>query len=152
LGLGFENVFMVSYDRVFVPTDGSELAEVAVDHAIEIADKFEAEVHVLYVVDIRASTPGAVWQNMMGEFHEIGENATTEIAEKMEKKGLDKFTEVTEGVPHREINNYAEEESLDLIVMRTHGRTGLDRVLVGSNTEKIVRTSEIPVMTVGRSE
>ncbi|EHK02150.1 UspA domain protein [Candidatus Haloredivivus sp. G17] len=57
-----------------------------------------------------------------------------------------------EGIPHREINTYTEENSVDLIIMGTHGRTGLDRVLVGSNTEKIVRTSEVPVMTVGRSE
>lgn len=143
---------MGMYDRILVPTDGSKGAEVAVKHAAEIGRKFDADIHVLYVVDVRASTAGDIWANMIGKFHEIGENATTEIAENLGKKGLNTVTEVTEGVPHREINNYAEEESVDLIVMGTHGRTGLDRVLVGSNTEKIVRTSEIPVMTVGRSE
>ncbi|EHK01907.1 universal stress protein uspa-like protein [Candidatus Haloredivivus sp. G17] len=72
----------------------------------------------------------------------------------MDQKGLASVTDVMEGIPHREINTYTEEnvKKVDLIIMGTHGRTGLDRVLVGSNTEKIVRTSEVPVMTVGRSE
>lgn len=140
------------YDKILVPTDGSKGAEVAVDHAAEIAEKFDAEVYVLYVVDVRARTTADLWANILGEFHEIGENATEEIAKNIEEKGLNSVTEVTEGIPHKEINNYAEENSIDLIVMGTHGRTGLDRVLVGSNTEKVIRTSKVPVMTVGRSE
>lgn len=143
---------MSNYDKVLVPTDGSEGAEVAVDHAREIADKFDAEIHVIYVVDVRASTAGEIWQNMIGEFHKIGEKATSEIAETLTEQGLDTVAEVTEGIPHVEIRDYTNQEDIDLVVMGTHGRTGLDRVLVGSTAEKVVRTSEVPVLTVGRSE
>lgn len=140
------------YNKILVPTDGSEGAEISVEHAIEIADKFDAEVHVLYVVDIRAKTAGDVWANMIGRFHDIGEEATDEIGGMVEERGLNSVKQVLEGVPHQEINNYAEENDIDMIVMGTHGRTGLDRVLLGSTTEKVVRTSEVPVMTVARAE
>ena len=140
------------YDRILVPTDGSKGAEVAVEHAAVIAEKFDAEVHIIYVVDVRVRTTSDLWANIMGEFRKIGENSTSQIADRLDQKGLASVTDVTEGIPHREINTYTEENSVDLIIMGTHGRTGLDRVLVGSNTEKIVRTSEVPVMTVGRSE
>lgn len=143
---------MSMYDRILVPTDGSKGAEVAVKHAAVIAEKFDAEVHIIYVVDVRVRTTSDLWANIMGEFRKIGENSTSQIADRLDQKGLESVTEVTEGIPHREINTYTEENSVDLIIMGTHGRTGLDRVLVGSNTEKIVRTSEVPVMTVGRSE
>ena len=143
---------MSMYDRILIPTDGSKGAEVAVEHAAVIAEKFDAEVHIIYVVDVRVRTTSDLRANIMGEFRKIGENSTSQIADTLDQKGLESVTEVTEGIPHREINTYTEENSVDLIIMGTHGRTGLDRVLVGSNTEKIVRTSEVPVMTVGRSE
>lgn len=140
------------YDKILVPTDGSEGASVSVDHAIEIAEKFDAEVHILYVVDVRASTAGDVWANMVGRFHEIGEDSTSAIAERLRNHGIESVKKVLEGVPHQEINSYADGNGIDLIVMGTQGRTGLDRVLLGSTTEKVVRTSDVPVMTVDRSE
>jgi nucleotide-binding universal stress UspA family protein len=143
---------MSMYDRILIPTDGSKGAEAAVEHAAVIAEKFDAEVHIIYVVDVRVRTTSDLWANIMGEFRKIGENSTSQIAGRLDQKGLASVTDVMEGIPHREINTYTEENSVDLIIMGTHGRTGLDRVLVGSNTEKIVRTSEVPVMTVGRSE
>lgn len=143
---------MNMYNKILVPTDGSEGAEVSVEHAIEIAEKFDAEIHVLYVVDVRAKTTGDVWANMLGRFEEIGENATDEISNKIKERGLNAVKEVTEGIPHQEINRYVGENDIDLVIMGTHGRSGLDRVLLGSTTEKVVRTSEVPVMTVERNE
>ncbi len=138
------------YDRILVPTDGSKGAETAVDHALSLAEKYDAEIHVYYVVDVRAENTTDLWSNLVGEFEEIGENSTGEIKERAEKRGIEAVTEVEHGIPHREINAYAEENDIDMIVMGTHGRTGLDRMLLGSVTEKVVRNSNVPVLTVGR--
>lgn len=140
------------YDKILVPTDGSEGAEVAVSHAINIAEKFDAEVHTVYVVDVRADSTGDIMTSMMGQFEEIGEKATDAIAEELEENGITAVTDVGPGIPHKEINNYVEENDIDLIVMGTHGRTGLGRILMGSTTEKVVRTADVPVMTVKREE
>lgn len=138
------------YNRILLPTDGSEGAEAAVEHVKDLAKKYGAEVHILYVADIRVESTSDVWFNMIGEMEEMGENATEEIAEEMKESGIDVVTEVVRGIPHKEIKLYSEEKDTDLIVMGTHGRTGLDRILLGSVTEKVVRTSEVPVLTVGR--
>ncbi len=140
------------YGKILIPTDGSKGAEVAVDHALEIAGKFDAEIHVLYVVDLRVNRVSEIFSDMIGEFEEVGENATAAIKERIEEADLDAVTEVTRGVPSRSIKEYAEENGIDLIVMGTHGNTGLDRLLLGSTTEKVLRTSEVPVMTVRRNE
>lgn len=138
------------YDKILVPTDGSEGSEVAVQHAREIAVKFNSELHVVYVVDERISSTNEVLASMTDEFRDIGRKATENL--KKQLKEVPTVTDIVQGVPHKMINSYAKEEDIDLIVMGTHGRTGLDRVLLGSTTEKVIRTSDIPVMTVKRPE
>lgn len=145
-------VNVTMYDKILVPTDGSEGAEVALDHAIDIAEKYGAEIHALYVVDLRADSTSDLVSNLLGQFEEIGEKATASMKEDIESAGLEARSEVVRGIPHKEINSYVNENGIDLVVIGTHGRTGLDRVLLGSVTEKVVRTSKVPVMTVGREE
>lgn len=140
------------YDKILVPTDGSEGSKKALEHAVNIAEKFDSQIHVLYIVDVRSASTQEVMLGMMEELREIGEESTEEFAEAVREKGLEAVTEVTEGVPHRGINSYVDENDIDMVVMGTRGRTGLDRVLVGSTTEKVVRTSEVPVMTVNRED
>jgi nucleotide-binding universal stress UspA family protein len=140
------------YDKILVPTDGSEESEVAVEHAESLAEKYDAEIHFLYVADVRTQNTGNIMPNLMSELEEAGEKATESLAEKMESQGIETVTEVRKGIPHRELNDYTDEEDIDLVVMSTHGRTGLDRVLLGSVTEKMVRTCQKPVMTVRNRE
>ena len=140
------------YSKILVPTDGSEGAEIAVEHALNLAEKFDSELHVMYVADVRVGSTGDMWTNMIGQLEEMGEEATSEIADQAKENGVATVTNVVRGVPHREINEYVEENGIEMIVMGTHGRTGIDRILLGSVTEKIVRTSKIPVMTVGRED
>lgn len=140
------------YEKILLPTDGSEGAEVAVDHAIDLAQKYDATLHILYVADVRVESTSDIWANMLGELEELGKEATERIAEKASEADVEAITEVRRGIPHEEINSYVDENSIDLITMGTHGRTGLDRVLLGSVAEKLVRTSEIPVLTVGRED
>ncbi len=140
------------YERILVPTDGSEGAEKAIEHALDLAEKYDAEIHAYYVVDVRAESTTDLWSNLVGEFEEVGEKATESIEERAEDRGIKAVTEVEHGIPHREIVSYSGENNIDLIVMGTHGRTGLDRMLLGSVTEKVVRNADVPVLTVGREE
>jgi len=139
------------YDKILVPTDGSEGSEVALDHATRLARQYDSEIHLIYVADVRTQNTGDVMANFMGELEKIGEEAVMSMREELDEID-DVITKVIKGIPHREIIDYSDEEEIDLIVMGTHGRTGLDRILLGSVTEKVVRTSEVPVMTVGRED
>jgi len=117
------------------------------EHAIDLAQKYDAQLHVLYVVDVRANSGFNMWPDMLEELQAVGKEVTQEIADKAEKSGIEVITEVKTGIPYKEINTYIRENDIDLITMGTRGKTGLDRILLGSVTEKIIRTSQVPVLT-----
>ncbi len=135
------------YENILVPTDGSKGATGAVEHGLGIAEEYGATVHGVYVVEpvyvMEARTEKLI-ESMRAE----GTRAVEELADMAEQRGLESVTEVRMGPPHRELLDYAEEHDIDLIVMGTHGRTGLNRFLLGSVTEKVVRLSNVPVLTV----
>jgi len=139
------------YNKILVPTDGSEGSKIALEHAKGLAEKYSSEIHLLYVADVRTHNTGEIIPNLVAELEKIGEESIESMKESLE--GVEGIKDsVIKGIPHREINDYADEKDIDLIVMGTHGRTGLDRILLGSVTEKVVRTSNVPVMTVGRED
>ncbi|SFR44034.1 universal stress protein [Halogeometricum limi] len=139
------------YDRILVPTDGSDCAAVAIEHALELARRYEAEVHVLFVVDVRMGGQGN-WavdaDNVFEAIREHGESVVEGVAEKVREADVPVTTTVVTGTPATEICDYADEERCDLVVMGTHGRSGLSRYLLGSVAERVVRQSDAPVMTV----
>lgn len=135
------------YDKILVPTDGSEGAESALNHAEELASQYNAEVHVLYVADVRANVSETTTAMMKEGLEELGEETVNDADDKLDDR-IDVSTAVKPGIPHVEIGNYVEDEEIDLVVMGTHGRSGLDRLLIGSVTEKVIRTVSVPVMTV----
>lgn len=137
---------MVMYDDILLTTDGSEESEIAIEHAKSLAEKYDAEVHVLYVSDVRAQMGDPTMEFVVENLEEAGNEAVDSVQDEI--GNIDSTAEVRTGVPHREIINYAEEEGIDLICMSTHGRSGLDRVLIGSVTEKVIRKSSVPVLTV----
>ncbi|MBX0285219.1 universal stress protein [Haloarcula salinisoli] len=138
------------YDAVLLPTDGSEGTRAAVEHAIDHANRYDAALHVLYVVDARIggareTTPEIVF----AELEEQGRQAIEGV--QSQARGADVGTiegVVARGDPHQAILDYVTAEDIDLVVMGTHGRTGLDHYLIGSVTEKVVRLSDVPVLTV----
>lgn len=139
------------YEDVLVPTDGSKGTNRAVEHALSISEKYDATAHVLYVVNTSAYSTlpaDSNWESITAALEDEGEEATGEIASQLQDAGVEVETNVEEGVPHKTILSYADEKDVDLIVMGTHGKTGLDRLLLGSVTEKVVRASERPVLTV----
>jgi nucleotide-binding universal stress UspA family protein len=138
------------YDGILVPTDGSEQPSV-VEQALNVADLADATVHVIYVVDEKAldyqpSESGR--EKTRSARREEGEEATADIAAAAENRGLEVVTAIEEGSPAGTIVGYAEDEAIDMVVMGTHGRSGVDRYVLGSVTEQVVRRSEVPVLTV----
>jgi nucleotide-binding universal stress UspA family protein len=143
------------YNDLVLPTDGSEGTAAAAEHAAALAAAFDATVHVVSVADERNrfETPSAglaadAWDDRE---HERAETAAEETAAAL-PDDVTAEAVVVEGIPHQAIVDYAEESGADAVVMGTHGRTGLDHYLVGSVAEKVVRTSPVPVLTVGLDE
>lgn len=141
--------------RVLLPTDGSDASAAAVDHAVAVADACGAAIRVLSVVDTRAlaaQSELAPSDIVVESLEERSEHAVNEVAERCEGAGLSVETAIARGAPSQAICEDAAESNADLVVMGTRGRSGLDRVLLGSVAERTVRQSPVPVMAVRGSE
>lgn len=121
------------YNDILIPADGSEGAQRAIDHGLDLATRYGATVHGLYVIEPIYSAYAASEQ-LTDASRADGQRAVNEFTERVETKGFTPITEIRTGTPHQEILDYAEDNDIDLIVMGTHGRTGLDRYLLGSVT------------------
>jgi len=142
------------YRNIVIATDGSENTQRAISYGIEIAKLSGATVHALYVVDTTSfsSIPiDAGWEAMYETLRTEGENAISKVKEHGEVSGVEVREVLLEGHPSNEIIDFAENNNADLIVVGTLGKTGLDRFLMGSVAEKVVRGSKVPVLVV-RSE
>lgn len=145
------HVNMPLYDRILVPTDGSEEGELAVCHALDLAAVHGASVRAIYVVDTAryAGMPmETTWEGVGDLLYDDGEAALETVEELAADRDVEVETAVVEGSPSREIVTHAEATDSDLVVMGTHGRGGIDRLLLGSVAEKVVRGSSVPVLTV----
>lgn len=137
------------YDDILIPTDGTDAVQPAVDRALDLAETYGATLHALYVVDQGAYVGIDVRSDVIVETLETeGQAAVEAVKERAEAAGVPVTTAIVRGNPYREILDYADERGVDLIVMGTHGRRGLDRYLLGSVTEKVVRSADLPVLTV----
>ncbi|MDZ5809992.1 universal stress protein [Halorubrum sp. AD140] len=146
------------YERILIPTDGSDVAEFAVDHALDLAEKYDAEVHALYVVDIDSvhlslgtEQVDRLKQGRFGEMEELkdqADEATGFVADRGAERGVEVVEHVSGGRPHKLIADYAEDHEIDLIVMGSHGRAGVRRALLGSVTERTLRSTHVPVLVV----
>ncbi len=144
---------MLPFRRILFPTDFSEPAEYAWPYALTFAEEFGAEVHLVHVVSPppRLTEAYAVNFNPEKMVHSLTEEANASMDQQIEKakaRGLIFHREVRVGVDYREIIDYAAKHDIDLIVMATHGRTGLAHVLLGSVAEKVVRKAPCPVLTI----
>ncbi|WP_254839167.1 universal stress protein [Natronomonas marina] len=141
------------YERILFPTDGSEGAEAALEHAIDHAVTYDAALHVLYVVEENVPVLEAGDVTLLDALEAEGERILEAASERATAAGVGTVqATVGGGSPYRTILEYAEDNDIDLIVMGTHGRRGIDRFLLGSVTEKVVRTADCPVVTVRRHE
>lgn len=141
------------YQQILIPTDGSDESVAAAQHGIDLAESLGAKVHALYVIESQMSGLPSKSLNQvetMDEMEEYGEKLTARVAEMAEERGLEAETAVRKGKPYEEIVEFADENDVDAIVMGTRGRSGIEDYLIGNVTEKVVRTANVPVVTLRR--
>ncbi|MFT4890372.1 MAG: nucleotide-binding universal stress UspA family protein [Halobacteriales archaeon] len=138
------------YENVLIPTDGSDPAAAAVEHALDVAETYGATLHALYVGRIGDAPPGVIDEEVASDpGGELGETALDLVSGPAETAGVDYVERyVPEGPVADAILAYIVDNDVDLVVMGTHGRSGIDRFIVGSVAEQVVRESPVPVMTV----
>ena len=134
-------------DTVVIATDGSESVRRAVDIALDLARRFDATVHALYVVDTAEvdASPEELRADLQAALERSGEDALESL--RGQAKG-EVVTAVREGSPATEISAYAREHDADVVATGTRGRHGEHSFLLGSVAERIVRTCPVPVLTV----
>ncbi|ELY44609.1 universal stress protein [Natronorubrum sulfidifaciens] len=135
-------------ETVLLPTDGSDGAAVAVDWGLELATVFDAMVHTLYSVDTSRFPSRTEPTELLSTLEDEGRAALEAVRERAVDAGVSVMGTVASGPPAKVILNYATENEIDLIVIGTHGRSGMTRHLLGSVTENVVRNADVPVVCV----
>jgi len=145
------------YNRILMPTDGSKCSIKASKHALWVADMSDAVIIVLHVVDTHILQLG--YSGFFSEdIYEILKKEGKETIEKFRKKleenkskcsyDIKIITKIRDGEPYDEIVKTIDEENIDLVVIGASGRHGIDRLLLGSVTERVIRKSAAPVLVV----
>ena len=137
------------YDRIVVPTDGSAGMDRVLTHAADLAGVHGAVLDFVYVVNTAAfaNLPMETsWEGVRESLQGEGEAALDDAERAAGEVPTER--QLLEGSPSREIVAYAGRSGADLVLMGTHGRGGINRILIGSVAERVVRTSPVPVLTV----
>lgn len=145
---------MIKIKKILYPTDFSEPSKVALEYAAELARQFGAELEILHVMFDETQVvsfylPQVTMQSLSTDI-ETGSAKQLDdfIQSQPSLKGVNYTTKLIKGTPFIEITKHAKDTAADMIVIGTHGRTGLDHVLFGSTAEKVVRKAPCPVFTV----
>lgn len=149
---------MLSYKKILLTTDFSDYSKVAIPHAVAIARQYDAELIVLHVLEPLLTPVDFAWGPMA--LSEDWEEQRTEHSQQYLDKWISeqlpselKTTAIlAHGTPIREILHTVTGHNIDMIIMATHGQSGLTHALFGSTTEKVIRRSPVPVLSVKRPE
>jgi nucleotide-binding universal stress UspA family protein len=138
------------FKKIVIATDGSKRTQNAVETGLEIARVHQSKVHAVYVVDTVTFTSvpmDVTWENMYQLLKEEGEEAVGRV-KAAAPAGVEVETHVLEGNPALEITKFAKDNDCDLLVVGTLGKSGIDRILLGSVAEKVVRIAPCPVLVI----
>jgi nucleotide-binding universal stress UspA family protein len=143
---------MVDFNRILVAVDFSAPSKAAAENALDLARKLKSKVDFLHVFDDRPpiGIPGAI-VDIPHYAQDVAKNASTQLenfVKALNINGVDVSTRVRAGVPAREILDAAKELGAQLLVLGTHGRTGIARAVLGSQAEMILRRATIPVLVL----
>lgn len=129
------------FNKIMIPSDGSKFAEKAEDLAIDLAEKLGSTVIAVHIIDEKLIYP-----------FDVMEEEGNEILSKIREKGKTKNVKVEEvlifGNPRHDMKKIAEKSHADLVVIGSHGRSGLEKILMGSVAENALKTVEMPVLLV----
>jgi nucleotide-binding universal stress UspA family protein len=145
----------VAIRRILVPVDFSETSLEALNYALDLARRFQAQVSVLHVVEPVVTTipghlyapavdTGAILDQQIG----LAREHLAGLERKLNRRGKKVRSALVVGTPYLEIVERAKKTKADLVVMATHGRTGLSHLFIGSVAEKVVRSAPCPVLTL----
>lgn len=135
------------FDRILFPTDGSEGAASALEYVLDVAAGHDATLVILHVTDAAASDRGEDEDGVTDAPVEDDE-VVAEAASQARARGIETEAVVRRGTPYREIVDGAADESADVVAIPTHGRQGLERFLLGSTAERVIRRSDVPVLSI----
>ena len=145
---------MASFKLILCPVDFSETSTHALETAIELAPQLNAIIHLVHVYQYPAfSMPEAdlatpIDLSIQDEYVERLKEQLEDLCSKLSHTDLNIDSTLAEGVPYVEIVETAQKINADLIIIGTHGRTGLSHMLLGSVAERVVRSSIVPVLSV----
>ena len=143
----------IRLQKILLPTDFSNYSAAATKYACELATKYDAELHLLHSLEVHlSSTPvfglGLDLPRYFKESRAAAEKSLAAVLDPKWSTGRTVIHAIVEGSPKVEIIAYARKHDIDLIVLSTHGRTGLTHVIMGSVAESVVRTAPCPVLTM----
>lgn len=143
----------MTYSKILIPLDGSDLAEEALEAAFPLARAFGTPLLLVGVLDLTAGMYDVYSEafspvDLRAQLETFLDSALARAQARAEREGLTVSRTVRMGVPPEEIATLAKEQGVDLIVMTTHGRKGLSHLLLGSVTERVIRTAPCPVLVV----
>jgi len=145
---------MFNIKNILLPTDFSKLSLSAAEYALELSEKYRAKIHVLNVLE---KTPPILairsldlsQDKILKEMESAAKKSLTDTVQKITKnKNLEVVSVIRKGNDYEEIIKYSEEKKIDIIVIATHGRTGILHTLIGSVAEKVIRFSKTPVLVI----
>lgn len=143
---------MITFKKILCPVDYSDCSAKALRYAAGLALKDSAKLYLMHVIDKRIyDYGGPIYEAQLSPDAEVIDRLKEKLGESVPKEirgDIDVETIVTVGVPAQEIVNAADDKGVDVIVMGTHGRTGIAHVVVGSVAENVVRNALCPVLTV----
>ena len=144
---------MQTFKNILFPIDFSECSKKVFPYALEMAQKFDAKLFLLFVArDISYLTtidvPRDLLMNTVAEIVRSGENQMEAFCDKNLKDFSNYEAKVVTGNPADEIVKFADKQGIDLIVMGTHGRKGLDKTLMGSVADYVIKSAPVPVFTI----
>ena len=151
----------IDYKKIMIATDGSDCSNLATDKGIELARLTGGTVYAVYVMstaysfDIDGGAFSSVgtnpyWTSIRKALKNQGQQAVDYIKNLGEAKGINVQSILLEGNPSEELIRYANEEKMDIVIMGTHGKIGVNRMLMDSVAGNLVRHSKVPVMVVGK--
>ncbi len=138
------------FKKILVPTDFSSQSDKSLDYAVMVANQFGAKIILLHIIEPfpYTTTDAFMVVDNSEAMRSIAETLIKNQSKTLRQKKISVKTDLIVGNPAQEIIKKAEREKADLIVMGTHGRTGVEHVLLGSVAEKIVRLANCPVLTI----
>ena len=144
--------------KILVPVDFSETSDIALNEAITMARLLKADLFLIHVIEysgyyFTVVPESQIFLPSFPELEKVVQKKLDKIQANIRKEfGIKAETYITNGEVHSEIITYSEKKKIDLIVMGTHGASGIAEVFIGSNAQRVVTLSEIPVLTIQKKK